>query len=462
MREAMKMSKTVVIGLDCASPQLIFEKWIDELPNIKKLTKNAIYGRLKSTIPPITVPAWMSMMTGKDPGVLGLYGFRNRKDYSYDNLFIANSSKVYEKTAWDILGENGKKVIILSVPLTYPPKKVNGCLITSFLTPNVKHNYTYPKFLKREIEQVVGEYMFDVPHFRTNAKERLLRDIYKMTEKRFNLAEHLLKTKEWDFFMMVEIGVDRIHHGFWAFHDETHPKFVPGNPFKDAIKNYYKYIDTKIGELLKTIPEDTNVMLVSDHGVRKMLGGVCINEWLIDKGYLVLKEYPKILTPFDGLEVDWSKTKAWAFGGYYGRVFFNVQGREPNGIILEEQYESFRKQIAEEISNIPDDEGNKMDTKVFVPEEIYSKIKNIPPDLVIYFDNLGWRSIGSVGSKKLWAHENDRGPDDANHDQYGMYLLKTKGLNGIIQDRNILDIALTILNLSGLKVPEDIQGKSII
>ena len=103
--------------------------------------------------------------------------------------------------------------------------------------------------------------------------------------------------------MMVEIGVDRIHHGFWAFYDETHPKFVLGNPFKNSIKNYYKYIDAKIGELLKTIPEDTNTMLVSDHGVRKMLGGVCINEWLINKGYLVLREYLKTVTPFGDLKV---------------------------------------------------------------------------------------------------------------------------------------------------------------
>ena len=455
------MSKTVVIGLDCASPQLIFERWLNELPNIKRLTKDAVYGRLKSTIPPITVPAWMSMVTGKDPGVLGLYGFRNRRDHSYENLFIANSSKVHEKTVWDILGENGKRVIVLSVPLTYPPKRVNGYLVTSFLTPDTKHNYTYPMSLRREIERVVGEYMFDVPDFRTNEKERLLRDIYEMTEKRFTLARYLLENKEWDFFMMVEIGIDRIHHGFWAFHDETHPKYVPGNPFEAAIRDYYKYVDGKIGELLAVIPEDANVMLVSDHGVKKMVGGICINEWLIDKGYLVLEEYPDTLTPFSELKVNWKKTKAWAFGGYYGRVFLNVRGREPDGVISEDEYRAFRDKIAEEIKDIPDEEGKKLDTKVFYPEELYEKTNNIPPDLIVYFDDLSWRSIGSVGSKSLWAHENDIGPDDANHDQYGMYLLKSNGVNRGVRDEDILNVAPTILKLFELKIPEDMRGREI-
>ena len=230
--------KVLVIGLDCAAPQLVFERWKDELPNIKRLMERGVFGKLRSIVPPITCPAWMCMMTGKDPGQLGIYGFRNRGDYSYNNLRFPTSKSVKEDTVWDILSRNGKKVILLGIPLTYPPKPVNGLVISSFLTPSTDSEYTYPGDLKGEIEALVGDYIIDVENFRTQDKENLLVQIYDMTHKRFRVAKYLLEEKEWDFFAMVEMGVDRIHHGFWKFIDPEHRKYQIGNPFENSIKDY--------------------------------------------------------------------------------------------------------------------------------------------------------------------------------------------------------------------------------
>ncbi|MBO8161176.1 MAG: alkaline phosphatase family protein [Thermosipho sp. (in: Bacteria)] len=430
--------KMVVIGLDCADPKLTFEEFFDELPNIRKIALKGSYGSLKSTIPPITVPAWMSMMTGKDPGTLGIYGFRNRKDYSYDSVTFANSKMIKEKTVWEILGENNLKSIVLGVPLTYPPKPINGYLVTSFLTPSTKSEYTYPKELKKEIESWVGDYMFDVDNFRSNDKERLLKELYSMEEKRFEVAKHLVVEKEWDFFMMVVMGIDRIHHAFWAYHDKTHFKHDPNSKFVSAIKDYYKFIDTKIGELLNILPDNVDILIASDHGIKKMEGGIAINDWLIQKGYLVLKEKPEKPTRIGKLiaegKIDWEKTKVWGMGGYYGRIFFNVKGREPNGIIPKEEYENFRNQLIKELSEITDEYGNNIGTVCFKPEEIYETTKNISPDLIVYFGNLDWRSMGTVGNKTIWLHENDTGPDDANHSQYGMILSTLKNVPNEITD----------------------------
>ncbi|QTA38422.1 alkaline phosphatase family protein [Thermosipho ferrireducens] len=431
------MSKKVaVIGLDCADPVLMFEEFWDELYNIQKIAKS--YGPLRSTIPPITVPAWMSMVTSKDPGELGIYGFRNRKDYSYDSVTFANSRMIKDETIWDTLSKKGYKSIVLSVPLTYPPKKLNGNLVTSFLTPGTDVDFTYPKELKKEIKNWVGEYMFDVENFRTNDKDRLLKDIYKMTEKRFEVAKHLVTEKEWDFFMMVEIGVDRMHHAFWAHHDSTHFKHDPDSPYKSAIRDYYKYIDKKIGELVSLFPDDTVIIITSDHGIQKMDGGIAINDWLIEKGYLVLKERPEKPTRIgklisDGM-IDWSKTKAWGMGGYYGRLFINVEGREPNGIVKKEEYESFRDQLIKELENITDEQGNNIGTRVFKPEEVYKEVRNIAPDLIIYFGNLKWRSMGTVGNESIWLHENDTGPDDANHAVDGIVISSEGDVPGEIYD----------------------------
>ena len=109
------IQKVLIIGLDSAPPDLVFDQYLSELPNIGSLIERGIYGKLCSTIPAITCPAWMSMMTSKNPGKLGFYGFRNRADYSYDNMTIANSRSVKEDTVWDILSRAGEVRLLTQI-----------------------------------------------------------------------------------------------------------------------------------------------------------------------------------------------------------------------------------------------------------------------------------------------------------------------------------------------------------
>jgi ATP sulfurylase len=457
--------KVLIIGLDCAAPQLVFDQWRDELPNLKGLMEAGIYGELKSTVPPITVPAWSSMMSSKDPGQLGFYGFRNRADYSYERMSIATSRAVKEDRVWDILSRAGKKVVLVGVPQTYPPEPINGCMITSFLTPSTESQYTYPPALKGEIEDLVGKYMLDVENFRTDDKDWLLGQIYRMTEQHFRVAKYLLREKEWDFFMMVEMGPDRMHHGFWKYHDPTHPKHKPGNPYQNAIRDYYRYVDGEIGQMLESVDDETVVIVVSDHGAKKMDGGICINEWLRREGYLVLKEEPgEGLVPLEKVEVEWDKTQAWGAGGYYGRLFLNVQGREPRGTIAPEDYEQVRDELREKLAGITDPEGNNIGTVAYRPQDIYSEIKGIPPDLIVYFGDLYWRSVGSFGHGGIYVSENDTGPDDANHAQEGLFIMydpKRKQRGQRIQGLHLMDVAPTVLNLMAIPIPEDMEGKVV-
>lgn len=456
--------RLAIIGLDCATPQLVFDKWLDALPNIKSLVESGAHGKLRSTVPPITVPAWMSMMTSKDPGTLGFYGFRNRKDYSYDALYFANSQAVKEDTVWDILSRAGKKVILLGVPQTYPPKPVNGSMVTCFLTPNASCQYTYPPELKREVEATVGEYKFDVDNFRSDERDRILQDIYEMTEKRFKLARHFLKTKPWDFFMMVEMGVDRIHHGFWKFFDPEHPKHEPGNKYESAILDYYRYVDGEVGKLLALFDDKTTVLVVSDHGAQKMEGGICINEWLIKEGYLALAEPPDGVIPIGKAKIDWPGSMAWGEGGYYSRIFMNVKGREPNGAVDPADYHRVRDELKEKLEGITDDKGRNIGTVVFKPEEVYSRCNGVPPDLIVYFGNLSWRSVGSVGLNAIHTFDNDTGPDDANHAEHGIFIMAGPEIPGRrrLENLDIKDVAPTVLSAMGLKAPRDMQGNAIV
>jgi predicted AlkP superfamily phosphohydrolase/phosphomutase len=413
----------MVIGLDSAVPALVFEQWWDELPTLRSLTQGGMWGELTSTHPPITVPAWSSMMSGLDPGELGFYGFRNRKDYSYDGYEIANASRVRAERVWDILSGEGRKIILLGVPQTYPVKPINGFMVTDFLTPSTDCEYTYPGDLKSEIERVADGYVLDVDNFRTSDKEDLLQRIYAKTRKHFKVAKHLISTRPWDFFMMVEMGVDRIQHGFWSYCDPSHRKFHRGNPFENTLKDYYRYVDKEIGELLSLAPRDTAVMVVSDHGAKKMDGGICINEWLMRKGYLHVHHYPSEPKRLEEVEIDWDHTLAWGEGGYHGRLFLNVKGREPQGVISPGDYEKVRQELIDKIAAIEDPEGKNIGSCAYRPEEIYKKeIRGIPPDLTVYFGNLSWRSVGSLGLNQIYTFENDTGPDEANHDWKAIFL----------------------------------------
>ena len=459
----MKSNKVFIFGMDCMEPSLVFERWRDELPSLRKLAEGGAWGPMKSTVPPITVPAWTAMMTSKDPGTLGFYGFRNRKSYDYDELYFANAVYVKEKTLWQHLSRNRKSSVVLGVPQTYPPKPLNGTLVASFLTPSKDVQYTWPDEAKHELDRIAeGDYIIDVKDFRTDDKERLLEQIYVMTRRRFKVVREWVKTKPWDFFIFVEMGVDRIHHGFWRYHDENHRLYEKGHKFEFAIRDYYKYLDSEIGSVLQLLPEGVQKWVVSDHGARTMHGAICVNEFFRREGLLAFKEEPAKPTKIKTSAIDWSKTACWGEGGYYSRIFMNVKGREPHGIIEPADYEKTRDLIKAKLEALGDEHGNPIGTRAFKPEEVYAKVNGVPPDLIVYFGDLAWRSAGSVGMDALHVFENDTGPDDANHAQNGMFILNGPGVKpGKRQGARIYDVAPTVLTTLGIPVPEDMIGKVI-
>jgi predicted AlkP superfamily phosphohydrolase/phosphomutase len=153
--------KICVLGLDCAAPEIVFQD--ERLKNIRRLMASGVWVRLESVIPPITVPAWMCMCTSQDPGSLGVYGFRNRSDYSYSGLRFADSRSIQAPAIWDYLTLEGKKSIVVGVPPGYPPRRLNGVSIGCFLTPNTqKCEFTYPAAITEKINELVGEYPVDV------------------------------------------------------------------------------------------------------------------------------------------------------------------------------------------------------------------------------------------------------------------------------------------------------------
>ncbi|HBY97586.1 MAG: alkaline phosphatase family protein [Ardenticatenaceae bacterium] len=458
--------RVLVIGLDCAEPSLVFERWRQDLPTLNRLLSHGAYGRLESSHPPITVPAWSSMLASCDPGQLGFYGFRNRADYSYEKMTIANSAAVQAPRVWDVLSQAGKRSIVVGVPQTYPVQPLNGLLVSDFLTPPDAHQWTYPPSLAEEITTLLGgePYEFDVKGFRTNDKAWLLDSIYRMTRKRWRILHALLEREPWDFFMVVEMGTDRIHHGLWSTMDPQHLRYQPGNPFEQAIHDYYVYLDNEIGSLLDQVGDKTIVMVVSDHGAQRMDGGFCVNEWFKQQGYLALNEQPPGLVGLDRCRVNWSRTRAWGSGGYYARIFMNVAGREPQGIIPAEDYEAERDRLKAELEATTGPDGQSLGTVALKPQAIYREVNGIAPDLIVYFGGLRWRSVGTLGHGSLYTFENDTGPDDANHAQHGLIIVHDPRvpLHGqVLHGLQLECIGPTLLHWLGVDVPETMMGTPI-
>jgi predicted AlkP superfamily phosphohydrolase/phosphomutase len=459
----MTATKVAVVGLDCAEPSLVFDRWLDDLPNIARIVRAGTWGRLRSVDPPITVPAWTCMVTSRDPGDLGIYGFRNRRDHQYQNLGVADSSAVPVDRLWHHLGSAGRQCIVLGVPQTFPPSPIEGALVADFLTPDPRvDDYTHPRELKAEIERLVGPYQVDVRNFRSDDRDRILSEIYEMTEQHFTVARHLLGSRPWDFFMMVEIGLDRMHHAFWRFLDPAHPRFEPNHRYGEVIKNYYRYLDDEIGELMTLFGPDTVVMVVSDHGARPMEGAICINEWLVQEGYMALRTPAAPGTMLRDADVDWSRTRAWGEGGYYCRLCLNVEGREPQGIVRPDEYEPLRDELIERLELLPGPDG-PIGTRVHRPEDLWQVRRGIPPDLLVYFGDLAWRSNGSLGHGRHYTLENDTGPDDANHDRFGLCAMAGPGIGvGRRDDLSLLDVAPTVLRLCGLPPVDGMRGRAIV
>ncbi|MBE2182600.1 MAG: alkaline phosphatase family protein [Anaerolineae bacterium] len=451
-------SRVAIIGLDCAEPSLVFERYAADLPTFTRLREQGVWGRLESVIPAITVPAWSCMMSGQDPGALGIYGFRNRADYSYDHLMVANGDAVQQPRLWDILSRYDKTSIVLNVPGTYPPRPLNGQMVSCFLTPDADAEFTYPANLKAQILAKFSEYPFDVKDFRTHEKDRLLKQITAMTRTHFEVARWLAKESDWDLFAMVEIGLDRIHHAFWSYMDSTHRNYEPDSPYGDAIREYYRLLDSEIASLLPILGEDTAIFVVSDHGAKRMDGGIAINEWLIREGYLTLAEpYPQDIRKPEALKINWAKTLAWGEGGYYGRLFLNLQGREPQGVIAPDDVPRVLAEIKAKLEALGDGNGQPIGTHCFLPGEIYPVVEGIPPDLLVYFGNLSWRSLGTVGWNRVHVLENDTGPDDANHAQHGLIIAydpKNPANGRQLENAHLLQITPSVLDKFGIEVPK--------
>lgn len=468
----MPRPRVLVLGLDCAPPSLAFARFADAMPHLSALRARGVWGPLRSVVPPVTVPAWACMTTGRDPGELGIYGFRDRVPGTYD-LALVDARRLEAPRVWDLAASVGLRTSALFVPPSWPPRapaggEVAGC----FLTPSAGHAWSDPPALKDELTARFGAYQLDVEGFRGGEPARLAREIRAMTEQHLAMALHVWEAHAPDLLFAVTIGPDRFHHALWEHLEPAHPRHDPAHPLVQAGRDYYAAIDAGLGALLARCDAATTVLVVSDHGARTLHGGVAINEWLIGRGELVLHERPAQRGPLAKARVDWSRTRAWGEGGYHGRVFFNVRGREPQGVVAPEDVPRLRAELVEALAAMRGEEGAPLGNRVVVPAEAYRATRGNPPDLLVFFGDLDQRALGTIagtneldaaGRAPLFHAGNDTGADAANHDWDGIFAMAGAGVDarGYTEGLSLYDVTPTVLARLGVAVPDGLLGRDV-
>lgn len=486
----------LVLGLDGASFDII-EPLVGSgrLPNLGRLIEEGSSGVLESTLPPVTLPAWVSMMTGKNPGELGVFDLLKRNGYGVEpNSFCYGE----HRPLWQILNAYGLRTGVMNLPGTYPPEEVDGFMVTGMMTPLTPSPFSYPSTLAADLDSTVSQYKIDVPHWQYFDEGRFIKDVYKVTEKRGRAAEYLVESIPCDFYMIVFTSGDRLQHVLWEK--------------REVIEAYWEEMDRIVGGILRLFGDETTILVVSDHGFGPLKRTFYVNEWLRSRGHLRVKRRDKlrvivrlgrlverlyrflgekkllqpiteilnILLGLDRLQkyaytylskmrlegrVDWKKTEAFScvHTPHFGHIYFNVKRRIGSSIATEEKREGLCRAIINELTNLTDPAtGERLKVEAYTAEEAYSGSHlQEAPDIVFIIDDGMCEVDAMVGEGSVFEPGAPLTGWTGTHTKDGVFIARGPGVKRgcRMEKARILDIAPTILRLFGVPLPGDMDGR---
>ncbi|MEW6198937.1 MAG: alkaline phosphatase family protein [Planctomycetota bacterium] len=488
--------RLLIIGLDGATFEIL-DPLLDagRMPHLRRFMDEGVRGVLSSTQPPITPAAWTTFMTGKGPGRHGILDFETY-DATTHTLTFNSTYEIREKTLWQLLSEKGLRVGSINVPMTYPPKPVNGFMISGFETPSVDAQFTWPPELKDEIFRLIPNYDYRTNWRRTAFGRRAqLADNLDYIANSFDQGAKLTRycgdRFGWDVLMTVFKLVDNLQHKAWKYLD---PRF--NRRFRheaELAARCFTRLDDVLRDLFDYAAEqDATVLIMSDHGHGSLDGKAQPNLLLKQWGYLSLRggweqavtrtqnwwhRWSKgRATRFEqgsrGIErdlaVDWSRTRACVMhAGIYGYLYINLKGRGPHGIVPPSEYESLRNELAERLSRAtvrhPDGHTTPIFTHVHKTEELYGCLREDNPNLpdLLLAPHPGFAVVRKIRGRRpvRWCGVNRL---EGTHRVEGILALGGPNVRrGARVDANIVDITPTTLAALGLRVPVDMEGRVI-
>lgn len=436
--------RMVVVALD-GVPYTYARQLIDqgELPNLAAIDGDGTLAQMDTSVPNVSSVAWASFMTGTNPGKHNIYGFLDRRPGTRDP-FIPTSRDLRGRTIYELLGQSGKRVFCMNVPLTYPSRPINGILIGDFLSPNIEK--AAPDTETAAALQRLG-YVIDADPSRARRdKADFLPHLSEVFERRIEATRHFWKQESWDFFMTHIMETDRLHHFFWEEMETGHPTYAP------AFLEFYRRLDSALGEIRGWLDEDTRLIVLSDHGFCSIRQEVHVNTYLASSGYLRYSgERPESLKDVDPSSVAYSLDP--------GRVYLSVRGREAGGWIAPgSDYDRWRGEVAEALMHMTDPSGKAMVERVDFGEDLYhGQSAANGPDLVLSMRN-GYDAKGSFGRPNVCF----KGESLVGMHTTPDALLSISGAQELKRRPHIQDLAPTILDMLGVPVPDEMDGHSLV
>jgi len=447
-RREQRRKRVVFIGLD-GTPFTFMQRLIAEgrAPNAARLVRQGSLLRMDSSWPWVSSVAWSTMMTGVNPAKHNIFGFIDREPQTYKQ-FIPTSRNMQAKTLWEMLSEAGKRVIVVNVPVTYPPRPVNGILVGCFLSPSLEKAVYPPSYLPTL--QSLGYIVDADPWKMRESKETALQVINAALDARIRTLFHLLEHEEWDYLHVHVMETDRLHHFLWQQMEEGHPSLAP------AFYAIYQRIDEMLGKLAAKLDEDTTLVWMADHGFCTIKKEVYVNRWLMDQGWLKLRTIP----PDRAKGLDEIDPTSVAYSLDPGRVVIRVRGREKDGCVSPgAEYEALRSQIAAASLELRDpDSGEPIFQAAFRREELYhGPYLEQAADLILApYD--GYDPKGPLYKETL-THKGDELVGVHTFDDAMLYV----GGHAIAPSRfSVLNVLPTILAVMDLPQPPGLDGRSLV
>ena len=498
--------RVLVVGFDSATWLMVWPLLeAKRLPNLARLVAEGAHGMLRSSIPYVSAAAWASFATGSSPGHHGVYDFVRRRPGKY-GVELVNANMVRLPTVWQLLSEQGLRVGVLNVPVTYPPHPVRGALVTGMLTPHLRGEFTYPAELGKRLLKAVPDYRLEptvsgaVP--RPEMKARIQRDVTEGAECRAAAARFLMhELRDWDFFIVVFTGLDRLQHYLWDDMDPRHPLHDPvtAGRFRDGIAAHYEQLDRLLGQVLNSVDaRTTTVVLMSDHGMAGVHQFFFPNRWLADEGYLrwrggssahlararqflkriglggtakrvMVRLFPGWAVPSQLRtatlirDVDWTQTRVfWAADN---GLSLNVKGREAQGIVEPKtEYRALCEQLREKLLALRDPlYGERVVSEVWRRDELYDgPFADESPDLRVVWQEVPEERRTHFAANVLWSERTfDYTAQSADHVRDGILVAWGRGVRRgmVVEGATIFDLAPTILYLLGQPIPNHMDGQ---
>ncbi len=488
--------RVLIIGLDGATFDILDPLMkAGRMPHLSELIRTGTAGILDSTKPPITPAAWTTFMTGKGPGRHGIVDFE-KYDVRTNQLSFNSTYEIREKTIWEILSEKGFRVGSINVPMTYPPRRVNGFMISGFETPSVEKDFTYPRELKDEILRRWPDYNYRSDWQRkTFGGDELFRRNLGYIERSFEqgceLATFCGEKYGWDVMMVLYKLVDNLQHKAWKYLDPKTSDRYPARAEMSAA--CFASLDRALGGLAQYArSKDAVILVMSDHGHGSLDGKAQPNLLLRQWGYLHIKSQltqatrraQRIMDRLRGrttkrfaanlgieheLDLDWSQTRACVMhAGIYGFLYISLKGRQPNGLVDPQDYERVREDLQQRFLSVrsvnPSGEEIQVFPEVHKTEELYHCTRAEQPWLpdLLLVPHPGLAVVRKIrGSHPVrWA---SRYRMEGTHRVEGILVANGPHIrNGATVRGNIADIAPTLLAAVGLRVPADMEGQVLV